>query len=75
VELDAYDMYLVVGSLSFVALSLVISVVASVIWPPKEKDELPTGPLADDRRVAGEDASVAARREGEVEDRSLEPRE
>ena len=74
-ELDPYDMYLVIGSLSFVALTLLLSVLASVIWPPKEKKELPDGPIADDRRVAGEEASLAARREGEVEDRSLEPRE
>jgi tellurite resistance protein TerC len=74
-ELDPYDLYVVVGSLGFVALSLVISVVASVLWPQKDKGELPEGPVADDRRVTGETASVELRREGSVEDRSLEPRE
>lgn len=74
-ELDPYDVWVIVGSLGFIALALALSVLASVVWPPKKKDELPTGPLADDRRVAGEAASIAAQREGSVEDRSLDPRE
>ncbi|MBK7861923.1 MAG: TerC family protein [Archangiaceae bacterium] len=72
-ELDPYDVPLIIISLSFVAVTLVASVLASVIWPPKKADA--QGPIADDRRVAGEPASIAARREGSVEDRSLEPRE
>lgn len=34
-ELEPYSVYFVVGSLAFVAFALTVSVVASVIWPPK----------------------------------------
>jgi tellurite resistance protein TerC len=74
-ELDPYDVHIIIASLSFVALTLVISIIASVRWPPKENAEQPSGPIADERRVAGEDASLAVQRQGAVEDRSLEPRE
>jgi tellurite resistance protein TerC len=72
-ELDPYDVHLIVASLSFVAVTLAISVGASVLWPPKTADA--SVPIADDRAVAGELDAVAARRDTSVDDKSLEPRE
>jgi tellurite resistance protein TerC len=48
-ELEPYAVYLIIGSLSFVAVTLLISVGASVVWPPKPKAAdgapPPTAPL------------------------------
>jgi len=75
-ELDPYDVHIIVGSLSFIALTLIISVVCSMIWPPKHKDPEVTGPVADEKRVTGDFGPLSSlRRESDVEDRSLEPRE
>jgi tellurite resistance protein TerC len=71
-ELDPYDVHLIVGSLSFVAVTLVIAVLASVYWPPKKQE--PEGPVADEARATGE-VALDAHREGDVEDRTLEPPE
>src|SRR5581483_11398346 len=70
-ELDPYDVHLIIGSLSFIAVALTASIGASVLWPPKKAEE-PKGPVADVDKALGEQAPVQSR---PVEDRSLEPRE
>jgi tellurite resistance protein TerC len=73
-ELDPYDIHLIVGSLSFIAVTLLLSVAASVVWPPR-KPAVADGPIADLPRVTGETPIISRRPGDDVEDRSLEPRE
>jgi tellurite resistance protein TerC len=73
-ELDPYDVHLIVGSLSFIAVALTLSIVASVLWPPKKDAAADTSaPVADTGKAVGE--QVPLRTGTDVEDRSLEPRE
>jgi tellurite resistance protein TerC len=71
-ELDPYDVHLIVASLSFIAVALTVSIVASVLWPPKKAPEA-SAPVADADKAVGE--QVPLRAGADVEDRSLEPRE
>lgn len=71
--LDPYDLWLIVGSLGFIGLTLTLSVLASMWWPPMPKPDDRVTPVADERRLTSEGPAVGGGTE--VEDRSLTPRE